>query len=254
MQPLLVVTHARFHQQHADFVLHLHHLPHQQVAIAQCAPPLANRRRGHVALRQKITPQAVANLAGVDAVVLFLGGGNSPQHQRMRHLQSGSMWLEVIVDPAGEHRGFHRHTPRLGQRVHPVVQAQACGGKRSLGEDSATAVLHAVADLALVNIQSDVIHRFHGGASLVFLNQRPLSSAFLHQALLLRPIHSNLPGKSSVRSACYLKTERWRCSCLASPASPTNHIVEVAATNMPRCLSRRTNARHHWKSEHRAAA
>jgi hypothetical protein len=36
-----------------------------------------------------------------------------------------------------------------------------------------------------VNIQSDVIHRFHGGASLVSLNQRPLSSAFLHQALLL---------------------------------------------------------------------
>ena len=27
-----------------------------------------------------------------------------------------------------------------------------------------------------------------------FLNQRPLSSAFLHQALLLRPIHSNLSG------------------------------------------------------------
>jgi hypothetical protein len=52
--------------------------------------------------------------------------------------------------------------------------------------------LAPVADLALVNIQADVIHRLHGGASLVFLNQRPLSSAFLHQALLLRPIHSNL--------------------------------------------------------------
>jgi hypothetical protein len=36
-----------------------------------------------------------------------------------------------------------------------------------------------------VNIQSDVIHILHGGASLVFLNQRPLSSALLHQALLL---------------------------------------------------------------------
>jgi hypothetical protein len=29
-----------------------------------------------------------------------------------------------------------------------------------------------------VNIQADVIHRLHGGASLVFLNQRLLSSAF----------------------------------------------------------------------------
>jgi hypothetical protein len=46
-----------------------------------------------------------------------------------------------------------------------------------------------------VNIQSNVIHRFHGGASLVSLNQRPLSSAFVHQALLLRPMHSNLPSK-----------------------------------------------------------
>src|SRR5690348_769760 len=52
----------------------------------------------------------------------------------------------------------------------------------------------AMADLPLVNIRADVIHRLHGGASLVFLNQRPLSSAFLHQALLLRPIHSNLSG------------------------------------------------------------
>src|SRR5262249_47354288 len=32
------------------------------------------------------------------------------------------------------------------------------------------------------------------GASLVFLNQRPLSSAFVHQALLLRLMHSNKPG------------------------------------------------------------
>jgi hypothetical protein len=61
----------------------------------------------------------------------------------------------------------------------------------SFGENLATAVLHAVADLPLVNIQSDVIHRFHGGAPLVSLNQPRLSSAFLHQALLLRPIHSN---------------------------------------------------------------
>jgi hypothetical protein len=28
----------------------------------------------------------------------------------------------------------------------------------------------------------------------VSLNQRPLSSSFVHQALLLRPIHSNLSG------------------------------------------------------------
>src|SRR5882724_10074513 len=78
VQPLFVVAHPRFHQQHADLVLHLHHLPDQQVAVAQSTPSFTNGGGGHVALRQKIAPQAVANLAGVDAVVLFLGGGNRP--------------------------------------------------------------------------------------------------------------------------------------------------------------------------------
>src|SRR6202167_4191326 len=117
----------------------------------------------------------------------------------MRHLQHGRMWLEMIVDPAGEHRRFHRCAPRLRKRSHPVIQIQTCGGNRTLGVNPAAAVLHAVADLPLVNIQADVIHRLHGGASLVSLNQRLLSSAFLHQTLLLRPIHSNLPGVETLR-------------------------------------------------------
>src|SRR6266850_1916554 len=75
------------------------------------------------------------------------------------------MRLEVIVNPAREHGRFHRRAPRLWQRFHPQVQIKPCGGKRSFGENLATAILHAVADLPLVNIQSDVIHRFHGGAS-----------------------------------------------------------------------------------------
>src|SRR6266446_5250251 len=50
---------------------------------------------------------------------------------------------------------------------------------------TATAVLHAVADRFLVNIQTDVVHSLHGGASLVVSESaRSLSSAFLHQALL----------------------------------------------------------------------
>src|SRR6266849_1211625 len=51
--------------------------------------------------------------------------------------------------------------------------------------DTATAVLHAVVDRFLVNIQTDVVHSLHGGASLVVSESaRSLSSAFLHQALL----------------------------------------------------------------------
>jgi len=33
------------------------------------------------------------------------------------------------ADPAGEHGGFHRRTPRLRKRFHPMVQVQAGGGK-----------------------------------------------------------------------------------------------------------------------------
>jgi hypothetical protein len=45
---------------------------------------------------------------------------------------------------------------------YPMVQVQACGGERAFGVDHVTAVLHAVADRPLVNIQSDVIRRLRG--------------------------------------------------------------------------------------------
>ncbi|MCU1239858.1 MAG: hypothetical protein JWO71_584 [Candidatus Acidoferrum typicum] len=115
MQSLLVVAHSRFHQQSANLVLHLHHLPDQQVAVPQRASTFANRGRGHVALRQKIAPQTVANLARVNAIVLLFRRRNGPQHQRVRHLQHGGMGLQVIVDPSGD----------------PAVQVKSCGGKRT---------------------------------------------------------------------------------------------------------------------------
>jgi len=70
-------------QQHADLVLHPHHLPDRLVELAQCAPPFANRGRRHAALRQKIAPQTLTNLAGVDGIILFFQGGNGLQHQGM---------------------------------------------------------------------------------------------------------------------------------------------------------------------------
>ena len=71
-----------------------------------------------------------------------------------------------------------------------MVQVETRVTIRTFGVNRATAILYAIADGPLVNIP-DVIHSLHGGASLMFLNQRPLSSAFVHQALLPRPIHSN---------------------------------------------------------------
>jgi len=52
------------------------------------------------------------------------------------------------------------------------------------------------------HIQADVIHRLHGGASFgVSESASPLSSAFVHQALLLhRPIHSNFPVEGDLRT------------------------------------------------------
>jgi hypothetical protein len=50
----------------------------------------------------------------------------------------------------------------------------------------AAGVFHAVADRLLVNVEPHVIHTLHGGASLVESESAgSLSSAFLHQALLL---------------------------------------------------------------------
>jgi hypothetical protein len=81
------------------------------------------------------------------------------------------------------------HTVSVGKEALDVA-------KKPSGQNTPTMVYRLIISpgLPLVNIQPDVIPRFHGGASLVFLNQRPLSSAFPHQALLLRPIHFKLTG------------------------------------------------------------
>src|SRR5216684_1774848 len=104
----------------------------------------------------------------------------------MRHLHCCCMRLEMILDPSRENGRFHGRRPRSWKRLHPHVQSQSHGGYRTFSVDTATAVLHAVADRFLVNIQTDVVHSLHGGASLVVSESaRSLSSAFLHQA----PLH-----------------------------------------------------------------
>src|SRR5260370_28075023 len=117
----------------------------------------------------------------------------------MRHLQRGCMRKQMIVDPAREEGGFHRRRPRLWESLHPSVQIESCYRNRALCMNLTTCILHAVADRFLVNIQADVIHTLHGGASLVVSESaRSLSSAFVHQALLLthtfkQSAHNNPP-------------------------------------------------------------
>jgi hypothetical protein len=57
MHLLLVVRHACFHQQPAYFVLHLHRLPHQQMAVAQYPPSVPNLARCHMAFRKVVAAQ-----------------------------------------------------------------------------------------------------------------------------------------------------------------------------------------------------
>src|ERR1700730_4347174 len=76
----------------------------------------------------------------------------------MRHLRCCCMRLEMIVDPSREDGRFHGRRPRLWKRLHPQVQSQSRGGYRTFCIDTATAVLPAVADRFLVNIQTDVVH------------------------------------------------------------------------------------------------
>src|ERR1700675_4156542 len=101
----------------------------------------------------------------------------------MRHLQGSGMWFQVAS--------------RSGYRTFRV--------------NVATSILYTVADLFLVNIQSDVIHSLHGGASLVVSESAwSLSSAFVHQAPLHRLIHSNKSPRTSSLRFPELRLRRYR--------------------------------------------
>src|SRR5882724_2389913 len=136
----------------------------------------------------------------------------------MCHLHCCRMRLEMIVDPSRENGRFHGHRPRPWKRLHPHIQSQSRGGYRTFCVDTATAVFHAVADRFLVNIQTDVVHSLHGGASLVVSESAwSLSSAFLHQALLhdlfIQTIRArsdlSLPNQSSTCLRCEPRRQVW---------------------------------------------
>src|SRR5713226_192637 len=98
----------------------------------------------------------------------------------MRHLPGCGMRLEMIVDPSREDGRFHGHGPRLGKCFHPQVQRQSCGAYRTCCVDTATAVLHAVVDRFLVNIQTDVVHSLRNnswGAHTRFFSIRPFRAS-----------------------------------------------------------------------------
>ena len=54
-----------------------------------------------------------------------------------------------------------------GSAFIQMSEGYSCGGYRTRCVDPTTAVLHAVADRFLVNVQTDVAHSLLGGASLM---------------------------------------------------------------------------------------
>jgi len=150
--------------------------------------------------------------------------------------------LEVIVNPAREHRRFHPRTPGVRKLFHPMVPIHTGDGNRSLDVNLAIAVFHAVADLPLVNIQPYVISRLHEGAALVFLNQRSLSSAFYTKSTYTFNLNKELlPGcrnnGSRLRSPQVLKKTPYKvlqprleskiCGCL--PVLPCRAKGKIGA-------------------------
>src|SRR5467141_533771 len=75
-----------------------------------------------------------------------------------------------------------------------------------------------------------------GEPPLVSLNQRPLSSAFLHQALLLPPIHSNFPVLISSMSglAIYHSSRRsWQANWQRSLAQRAGNTSRTGSNGNP---------------------
>src|SRR5207247_6915914 len=115
---------------------------------------------------------AVRELAGIDLIVLLLGSGDRPQHQRMRYLHCGCVRLQMIVDPAAEDRRFHGSRPRLRKCLQPGVQLPARRANLALLVNLTAGILYAIADRLLVQIQSDVIHMSSRSLRGCSLNQR----------------------------------------------------------------------------------
>src|SRR5271155_3535630 len=100
---------------------------------------------------QEVAAQAVGNLAGINLIILLLGGCDGAQHQRMRHLHLLRVRKQMIVDPAGENRWFHGHRPWLWKSLDPAIQFASRCSPLAFLVDLTARIFDAVADRLLVN-------------------------------------------------------------------------------------------------------
>ena len=102
-------------------------------------------------LRKEVASQAVGDLDGIDLVVLLLGRGDSPQHQRVRDLHLLCMRKQMVINPTSEDRRFHGNRSGLGESPDPAVQLAACRSDLAFLVHTTSRILHAIADRLLRN-------------------------------------------------------------------------------------------------------
>ena len=87
--------------------------------------------------------------------------------------------FQMIIDPAGEDRSFHRHCPGLWQSLDPLIRLPTRCPDLTFLADAAAHIFDTIADGLLVHIESDVIHMsFEEPPWLLSESTSPLSSAF----------------------------------------------------------------------------
>src|SRR5712671_3642696 len=79
----------------------------------------------------------------------------------MSHFGYSSARVQMIVDPAGEHRRLHPSNPGLRQLFHPAVESlvRRCNG--ALLHNGSIRLAYATANTLLVYVQAHVMHTVH---------------------------------------------------------------------------------------------
>jgi len=126
--------------------------------VPEGSSPFSNLGCRHVALWKEIAAQAISDLASIDTVILLFCCRDRPQHEGMSDLRRGSVWLQMIIDPAREDGRLHGYCPWLRKSLDPDVEFPTSRADLPFLANSAAHIFDTVADGLLVYIQSDVIH------------------------------------------------------------------------------------------------
>src|SRR5438876_749229 len=137
-----------------------------------CSTPAGSRSVG--------SPRA----CGIDLIVLLLGCGDRPQHQRMRYLHCCCVRLQMIVDPAAEDRRFHGSRPRLRKCLQPGVQLPARRANLALLVNLTAGILYAIGSSSCADPVRCNTYVLEEPPWLFSESASPLVQHFVHHVLL----------------------------------------------------------------------